>query len=67
MMISSFVKPLSSISAGSSPQPPQRSMNLAHPNVATPHVVREKKPTDVLMDGSNDRPDVRTVAVLGYN
>ena len=26
-----------------------------------------KKPTETLMDNSNDRPDIATIAVLGYN
>ncbi len=41
-------------------------MNLAPQTLAIPHFAR-KNPTDVLMDSPNDRPDVRTVAVLGYN
>jgi len=28
---------------------------------------RQRRPTDVLMDSSYDRPDVATIAVLGYN
>ncbi|SOY64323.1 conserved exported hypothetical protein [Cupriavidus taiwanensis] len=28
---------------------------------------RQKTPTEVLTDNSNDRPDVATIAVLGYN
>ena len=28
---------------------------------------KQKTPTEVLTDNSNDRPDVATVAVLGYN
>jgi len=66
-MISSYVEPLSCISAGGSTQPLRGSMNLARPTISIPHVVRGKKPTEVLLDNSSDRPDVRTVAVLGYN
>ena len=64
-MISSYVEPLSCIPAEGSPQQSQQSMHLARQDLVT-HLVR-KRPTDVLMDGSNERPDVRTVAVLGYN
>ncbi|MFJ4290591.1 hypothetical protein ACIP1U_12500 [Cupriavidus sp. NPDC089707] len=28
---------------------------------------QQKTPTEVLTDNSNDRPDVATIAVLGYN
>ncbi|WP_157625328.1 hypothetical protein [Cupriavidus neocaledonicus] len=28
---------------------------------------KPKTPTEVLTDNSNDRPDVATIAVLGYN
>lgn len=28
---------------------------------------KQKTPTEVLTDNSNDRPDVATIAVLGYN
>ncbi len=28
---------------------------------------KEKTPTEVLTDNSNDRPDVAMIAVLGYN
>jgi len=27
----------------------------------------QRKPTEHLMDNSNDRPDVATIAILGYN
>ena len=64
-MISSYLEPLSCIHAEGSPQQSQQSMHLARQDLVT-HLVR-KRPTDVLMDGSNERPDVRTVAVLGYN
>lgn len=39
-------------------QAPQRSPN---------RVGKQKTPTEVLTDNSNDRPDVATIAVLGYN
>ncbi|MCY1232369.1 hypothetical protein D9M68_388800 [compost metagenome] len=33
-----------------------------------PHrVPQQRTPTEVLTDNSNDRPDVATIAVLGYN
>ncbi|WP_165971511.1 hypothetical protein [Cupriavidus sp. L7L] len=33
-----------------------------------PHwVSQQRTPTEVLTDNSNDRPDVATIAILGYN
>ncbi|MCO4864844.1 hypothetical protein MKD38_24435 [Cupriavidus sp. WGlv3] len=40
------------------------------PQLGSHRVIRtgkQKTPTQVLTDNSNDRPDVATIAVLGYN
>ncbi|PZX22078.1 conserved hypothetical protein [Cupriavidus phytorum] len=40
------------------------------PQPGLPRVVltgKQRTPTEVLTDNSNDRPDVATIAVLGYN
>lgn len=34
---------------------------------AASYLVPLRKPTEVLMENSNDRPDVATIAILGYN
>jgi hypothetical protein len=65
-MTSLYVEPLSCISRDGSPEAPQMPKILAHPTATTSHS-GPRKPTEVLMDSSSGRPDVWTVAVLGYN
>jgi len=66
-MITSYVEPLFGISQEGSPQSTRTSTNLAPSTFTVPLFVRKKKPTEVLMDSSSDRPDVGAIAVLGYN
>ncbi len=65
-MTSLYVEPLSGISRDGSPEAPQMPKILAHSTATTSHG-GPRKPTEVLMDGSSGRPDVWSVAVLGYN
>ncbi|QRQ84746.1 hypothetical protein [Cupriavidus oxalaticus] len=37
------------------------------PQIRPHRVSQQKTPTEVLTDNSNDRPDVATIAILGYN
>lgn len=50
-----------------SPRATQGAGKLTSLAYAAPHFGPLRKPTEVLMDNSNDRPDVATIAILGYN
>ncbi|BDB28424.1 hypothetical protein Tamer19_38830 [Cupriavidus sp. TA19] len=47
-----------------SPQAGPRSMSQVR---SESRALAQRTPTEVLTDNSNDRPDVATIAVLGYN
>lgn len=43
------------------------SVDRLEPIFSSACVTRPNKPTQVLIENSNDRPDVARVAILGYN
>ncbi|MBP0619249.1 hypothetical protein [Cupriavidus consociatus] len=47
-------------------EPGNRYARNTRPYMASNNAVR-RKPSEVLMHNSNDRPDVADIAVLGYN